>query len=78
MGGNLRLDPNGKMADIHTFECQQNFFLGLLFFIARKVQAILGCLEYLDEVCVHRAIDGFSRSLIWLEVWDTNNLPKLF
>jgi len=52
-------------------------FLGLLFFIARKVQTILGFLEYLDEVCVHRAIDGFSRSLIWLKVWDTNNHPKL-
>lgn len=27
--------------------------------------------------CIHRAIDGFSRRLIWLEVSDTNNNPKL-
>lgn len=27
--------------------------------------------------CVHGAIDGFSRRLIWLEVLETNNNPKL-
>lgn len=27
--------------------------------------------------CIHGAIDGFSRRLIWLEVSDTNNNPKL-
>lgn len=27
--------------------------------------------------CIHGAIDGFSRKLIWLEVSDTNNNPKL-
>ncbi|KAH3828422.1 hypothetical protein DPMN_130382 [Dreissena polymorpha] len=27
--------------------------------------------------CIHGAIDGFSRKIIWLEVSDTNNDPKL-
>lgn len=27
--------------------------------------------------CIHGAVDGFSRKVIWLEVSDTNNDPKL-
>ena len=27
--------------------------------------------------CIHEAIDGFSRKIIWLEVSDTNNDSKL-
>jgi hypothetical protein len=27
--------------------------------------------------CIHGAVDGFSRKIIWLEVSDTNNDPKL-
>lgn len=28
-------------------------------------------------ICIHGCIDGFSRNLIWLEAWNTNNDPKV-
>ena len=29
-------------------------------------------------VCVHGAIDGYSRKILWLEVGNSNNNPRIF